>query len=926
MARPCEAPHSRRFAKCFSERGPVASVRAAIKSKEKAEDAGATPRPAGAEEIARMMAEAEAEAERRRLAKALARGKRVEPAVESGPQEHDEADENGTWRAATLALLWGGVAAACAACAFLVFFADAMTGAGLVFLFGLAMAAGAMLAGALTRYFTPPHLRGSAFGRAGSLAGAGQLAGAEKLAALGLAERVVDADPDARLVTRRDGVVAFANRTYIMLARQAGLMGPAGLPPRIDRLFAQQGPESTKLFRLFRAAKSAAPAEEVMRQLIGIEAAAPRRFEVSVRPVSGADDYVAWRLRELPVEEEERDTLAASYADYLRPVFALEKSGQIAWANAAMRKALGVERGALNHIDDIVLGETADLARALWQVDQTPQTAKVRRRGADPADAEFIAFRRGGIGEGFVCIELSIKEETIVEEEVSVSGDMTEAPFGVAVIEGEIGRDARIVEANKAFIETFGGAKKNAPLARVLASATLDELAAEIKRKAASGGAPRPVDALVGEGAGARAFALYARPVRRRRGSYGVRRTLLYSVDVTDRRMMEQEYAQDQKLKAIGRLASEVAHDFNNVLQVVLGKSEFLMLRHPAGDPAYMDLVLIKQTAQRAANMVKQLLAYSREQTLQREVHSITEILRDFTRFLDGAVGEKVKLELVNGRGLPLVRVDKNQLETAVMNLAVNARDAMGPSGGKVTIRTSLVSADEMAALKINGLAPIDHLLIEVSDTGPGVPESIRDRIFDPFFTTKEPGKGTGLGLSTVFGIIGQMEGAITVGDAAGGGAAFRIYLPAHQGEAQEEPAPSAMQSPADLTGAGRILVVEDEDAVRSFVVAALEDRGYEVTTASDGEEALDIIAEDAEGFDLVLSDVMMPEVDGPTLIVRAREEHGLKAKVIFMSGYAENAVREQLDRVEGAGYIQKPFSLKGLAAKVKTVLVGEAA
>ncbi|MEZ5984148.1 MAG: response regulator [Parvularculaceae bacterium] len=908
----------------------MASVRAATKVKEETAPDGAfeTPRPARAEDIARLMAEAEAQAAARRRDKARVKPS-DKPAPKPAPVEETEAAaparRAGPLQILSIALLWGGGAAALAAGAFLALSSDALTGAGLVFVLGLAVLAGALIAGAATRMFTPALMRGVMLGKPGEAATV-QIGGAEKLAALGVAERLLDADADARLVTRRDGVVAFANAAYLSLAREAGVLGAAGLPPRIDRLFSEQGLESTKLFRLFRAAKSAAPAEETIRQLIGMNATAPRRFEVSVRPIAGAEEHVAWRLRELPAEEEERDALAASYADYIRPVFGLEKSGQIAWSNAAMRAKLGVERGELNHINDIILGETAELVRALWQIDQTQQKAKVRRRGADPADAEFTAFRRGGVGEGFVCVELDIEEEPETDEEVSVSGDVTEAPFGVAVIEGEIGRDARIVEANKAFTEVFGGAKKNAPLAKLMAGQTIEELAAEIRRKAASGGAPRPVDALVGEGPSARAFALYARPVRRRRGSYGSRRTFLYSVDVTDRRVMEQEYAQDQKLKAIGRLASEVAHDFNNVLQVVLGKAELLMLRHPAGDPAYMDLVLINQTAQRAANMVKQLLAYSREQTLQREVYSITEILRDFTRFLDGAVGEKVKLELMNGRGLPLIRVDKNQLETAIMNLAVNARDAMGASGGKVSIKTSIVTAEEMAALKINGLAEQEHLLIEVTDTGPGVPSEIRDRIFDPFFTTKAPGKGTGLGLSTVYGIIGQMEGAITVGDADNGGAVFRIYLPAHQGEAVEEPLVQGVQAPADLTGAGRILVVEDEEYVRKFVTTALEDRGYEVTTASDGDEALEMLAEDEAGFDLILSDVMMPEIDGPTLIARARKELGLKAKVIFMSGYAESAVRDQLDSVEGAAYIQKPFTLKGLAVKVKSALMGEAA
>ncbi|MGE0409679.1 MAG: response regulator [Amphiplicatus sp.] len=850
---------------------------------------------ADAGDIAKMMADAEAKAKAKKT----------------------KADRPGAWQLFSFAVLWGGTFAAAAAAALIVYSDETIRSAGLVFAIGLGVLVALLVASAALRLFSPVLLTGVMLRRvSGRPAGAaGELAGADMLAALGLAEKVLDADDDARLLTRRDGVVAYANAAYQSLAREAGAIGPAGLPPRIDRLFAQQGAEATKLFRLCRAAKSAASADEVINQHIG---AARRRFAVSVRPLKGSDEHVAWRLRELSVEEEQHDVLAAAFADYVRPVFALERSGEIAWANAAARAALGAERGGLARLDDIVLGETEALARALWQVDRRCLAAKIRRRGDDPADAAFTAFRRGGVGEGFVCIEIEIDEAAGEEEAVSISGDMTEAPFGVAIIEGDLGRDARVVEANKAFSDVFGALKKNAPLARAFAPETLHELASEVRRKQNSGGAPRPVEALVAEGR--RAFALYARPVRRRRGAYGARRTVLYSVDITDRKRMEEDHAQDQKLKAIGRLAGEVAHDFNNLLQVVLGNCERLMLKHPVGDPAYKDLVLIRENAQRAANMTKQLLAFSRKQTLKREVMSITELLRDFARFLNRAVGEKVQLDLVNGRGLPNIRVDKNQLETAIMNLAVNARDAMGAGGGRLTIRTSLVPAAEIAAAAIPHLGAGDHLLIEVADTGPGVPKAIADKIFDPFFTTKEMGKGTGLGLSTVHGIIGQMEGAITLADAPGGGALFRLYLPAYQGEPEAEEAP-AQAGPVDLTGAGRILVVEDEDAVRNFVVAALEDCGYEATATADGAEALETLAADRDGFDLVISDVMMPEIDGPSFIARARAEHGLKAPVIFMSAYAETAMREQLDAIADAGYIQKPFTLKGLAARVKITL-----
>lgn len=876
-----------------------------------AQAGGAVPlRPPSADDIAAMMRAAEEKAREKSEQADLARAQKSARLVQH----------------ALLGALWGGLGVAAAAAAYIL--ATGVYGAtGVV----LAAVVGALAVVFLIAAFwpTPSAMLASAAMKrvAGkSATDAAQLAGSDMLQSLALAERVLDADIDARLITRSDGVVIYANAAYFKLAREAGVMGLAGLPPRIDRLFAQQGAEATKVFRLCRAAKSAAEATEIIYQQIGLEGGgARRRFEVTTRAIEPSKEFVVWRLRDLPVEENEHDVLAASYADFLRPVFALEKSGQIAWANAAMRKALGLQRHELHHIDDVVLGETAETIRALWRSDGAPVAAEIRRRDADPVDANFAAFRRGGVGEGFVCVEMSVIEDAADADAPAMSGDISEAPFGLAVIEGEIGRDARIVEANKTFSDVFENVKKNTPLTRVFAAEIVDEIAAEIRRKAALGGAPQVIDATIGSGPAARTFGVYARPVKRRRGGYGVRRTFLYTVDVTDRKRMEQDHAQDQKLKAIGFIAGEVAHDFNNLLQVIQGNCEQLMLRHPAGDPAYQDLVLIRENAQRAANLTKQLLAYSRKQTLTRKVQSITDILLDFSRFLDRAVGEKVKLELINGRGLPNIKVDRNQLETAIMNLAVNARDAMAPGGGRLTIRTRLAPSDEICAISIPGLGSGEHVLIEVTDTGPGVPVDIIEKIFDPFFTTKEEGKGTGLGLSTVHGIIGQMGGAITIENGAEGGAVFKVYLPAHQGGLDEDEAAAPAAAPAgDFSGTGRILVVEDEDPVRAFVVATLERSGYEVTPAGDGVAALEILKDDRE-FDLIVTDVMMPEIDGPSLIDRARVEFGVTSSVIFMSGYAEAAVREQMDQLGGVGYIQKPFPMAELGARVKEALLARA-
>lgn len=876
-------------------------------------DEAPPPRPANAAEIAAMLAEAEARAKREAKPKSTTK-------QAGGPTAPPAKAAVGVVEHALAGALWGGLAIAGGAV--LVVLADGTAGG-----LGAAVAA---LAGAMLTFFvgvaalriSPAAIRAAVAGRQD---GAERLAGAGVLTGLQIAERALDADPDARLISRRNGVVVFANAAYFALAREAGLMGPTGLPPRIDRLFAAQGPDSTKIFRLCRAAKSAADGEEIVTQHIGVLGGGRRRrFEVSVRPIEGDEEFVAWRLRDLPAEAERQDFLASSFADFPEPVFALEKSGQIAWTNAAMRTAFGAERGALRRLEDFLLGEAGAVVRELWRADSEKLPAKIRGADGTPREAAFAAFRRGGVGEGFVCVKMSVVEAAgDADDQAPVAGDLAEAPFGYALVDGEIGRDAKIVEMNRAFGDFFAGGRKEATLARVFSEETVDELAAEARRKPPAGAAPRAVDTSVGDGAAARTFALFVRPVRRRRGAYGARRTVLYAIEVTDRKRMEQDHAQDQKLKAIGFIAGEVAHDFNNLLQVIQGNCEHLMLRHPAGDPAYQDLVLIRENAQRAANLTKQLLAYSRKQTLTRRVQSITDVLVDFSRFLDRAVGEKVKFELVNGRGLPPVKVDRNQLETAIMNLAVNARDAMAPEGGRLTIATRLVSAAELEEAPVAGVGAQDHVLIEVADTGPGVPADIREKIFEPFFTTKEAGKGTGLGLSTVHGVIGQMGGAIVVADRPEGGAVFRIYLPAHQASADDDPEearPAPPPAPADYSGTGRILVVEDEPPVRAFLVATLKRAGYEVADAADGSEALDLLGDDP-AFDLIVSDVMMQEVDGPTMVLRARRELGVDAAVILISGYAEAAVREQMDAIENVAYIQKPFPMTELGARVKEAL-----
>jgi two-component system cell cycle sensor histidine kinase/response regulator CckA len=338
----------------------------------------------------------------------------------------------------------------------------------------------------------------------------------------------------------------------------------------------------------------------------------------------------------------------------------------------------------------------------------------------------------------------------------------------------------------------------------------------------------------------------------------------------------------------------------------------------------------IKQNATRAATLVRQLLAFSRRQTLRPQVLDLGDALSDLTMLLRRLIGEKVKLDLVHGRDLWPVKVDVSQFEQVIVNLAVNARDAM-PDGGKLTVRTANITAEESADLAYKGMPAADYVRIDISDTGTGIAPEIVDKIFEPFFSTKEVGKGTGLGLSTVYGIVKQTGGFIYVDSEAGKGTSFRIFLPRHHPEQEVQPdaaaangaarEPAAEAKPrADLTGQGTILLVEDEEGLRSLNARGLRSRGYSVIEASNGIEALEALEEKNGAVDLVVSDVVMPEMDGPTLLKTMRGRNP-DLKIIFVSGYAEDAFEKSLPENQQFAFLPKPFTLSQLVAAVKETM-----
>jgi PAS domain S-box-containing protein len=484
-----------------------------------------------------------------------------------------------------------------------------------------------------------------------------------------------------------------------------------------------------------------------------------------------------------------------------------------------------------------------------------------------------------------------------------------DAPMGVALADA----DGTILDANRAFAQFFGGgALKGRALADLLAAADRAAVAQRIARVAGGSTDTSAIELRAPQAQNERMAELFASPMP---GAKAV----LYLVDVTEQKALETKFAQSQKMQAVGQLAGGVAHDFNNLLTVIIGNCEFLLMRHPAGDPSFKELNEVHQNALRAATLVGQLLAFSRKQTMQPKVLAPSDVVGELAQMLRRLLREGIELKVEKDENLWPVHADEAQLSNALINLVVNARDAM-PDNGTVTIRLSNQTVATTSSLGSAIMPPGDYVRLEVADTGIGMSKEIQSKIFDPFFTTKPVGQGTGLGLATVYGIVKQSGGFIDVRSDVGRGTSFFIYLPRHAGEIAMavEAAPAAR----DVTGQDTILLVEDEEAVRSFAARALRMRGYNVLEASGGEEALEIVQGGAD-IHLVITDVVMPNMDGPTMVKHVKK---LKPElpVIFMSGYAEEAFR----RDEGAGdihFLPKPFGLKQLAAKVKDVLSGTA-
>jgi len=731
-----------------------------------------------------------------------------------------------------------------------------------------------------------------------------------------------DADSAACLLVDGDGRPARANPAWERLV--GGVEAP-------DRLFAGDRAAQGALRRLELAARDGGAGAERFR--FGGDPA--RWLDISAQGIAGQAGAVAWRIVDVTVDAAERQTAhearerLADLVDHA-PVglYSADADGRLLYANQTLADWLGRSVAELGQsgfrLADMLAAAATPEVLLAPQPAAAPVAVELKLKNAGGAvrpvnitqnagrDAAGRIHTRSVVGD--LSHELQWRDTfRVVEEHFHRFFDL--APIGILTVDAA----GTILEANASFRRTAG--------ARDVAG---EKLIGLLRSDDGRDLAYRYAEAMRGEALGGAVDVRFAAPPERSGQLFfsrledaepGTAALLLHFLDTTEQKNLEVQFAQSQKMQAVGQLAGGIAHDFNNLLTAMIGFSDLLLTRHQPGDESFADIMQIKQNANRAANLVRQLLAFSRQQTLRPKVLDITDVLADLRNLLSRLIGENMELKMQHGRDVGLVKVDQGQFEQVVINLAVNARDAMA-GGGVLTIRTANIAADESVRLGHELMPAGEYVLIEVSDTGTGIPKEILGKIFEPFFTTKEVGAGTGLGLSTVYGIIKQTGGFIFPESEVGRGAVFRIYLPRHQAasDGEGEATADTVRANRDLTGKGTILLVEDEDAVRTFAARALRNKGYTVLEANSGEAALKLMDSATAPVDLLISDVVMPNMDGPTLVKNIREKRPA-LKIIFISGYAEDAFRKTMEGPGEIAFLPKPFSLGQLAGKVKEVL-----
>ncbi|MDX8439596.1 cell cycle histidine kinase CckA [Mesorhizobium australafricanum] len=773
-----------------------------------------------------------------------------------------------------------------------------------------------------------------------------------------LSKAFVDSMSQGLLVTDTKGRVVYANRAY---ADMTGAASAADLKT-VEGLLSDVPEASMTIYRLASGLRDGQAGDGEFRLAQSIKPGAEpgaRWYRARARAFSMPGQrlpMLAWQLADISQERAEQERFfldlqkAIDHLDHAPAgFFSADQEGRVTYINATLAEWLGIDLasftpGAIT-LPEIIAGDGMALVRSVKADPGTTRNAVIdldlTTMSGQALPVRFMhrvsASREGVNGPTRTIVLNRTQGEDASAElrasEVRFTRFFNSTPMAIAGVDA----NGRILRTNAPFLQLFSSVvDRDAVDRRVRFETIVHErdrpaFGAAFEKARQRQANIAPIDSVL-PGNEERHIRFYVNAVADSAGSEGAEESaIVYAVETTEQKALEGQMAQSQKMQAVGQLAGGIAHDFNNVLTAIIMASDLLLTNHRPSDPSFPDIMNIKQNANRAASLVRQLLAFSRKQTLRPEVLNLTDVLADLRMLLARLVGNDIKLKIDHGRDLWPVKVDIGQFEQVVVNLAVNARDAM-PGGGDLTVRTRNVTADECKSFVYRELTPADYVLVDVEDTGSGIAPDVLKKIFEPFFTTKEVGKGTGLGLSMVYGIIKQTGGFIFCDSEVGKGTVFRIFLPRHIAEAKKQAEPGEASATAatvpaktadtakDLSGSATVLLVEDEDAVRMGGVRALISRGYTVHEASSGVEALEVFEALGGKVDIVVSDVVMPEMDGPTLLGELRKRQP-DIKFVFVSGYAEDAFAKNLPADAHFGFLPKPFSLKQLATIVKDVL-----
>jgi len=656
-------------------------------------------------------------------------------------------------------------------------------------------------------------------------------------------------------------------------------------------------------------------------------------FQITCQHIVGWPGFMHWQFDDITQRyqmeaaiHEEREKLRDFTDNAPVGLFSVDEDGKFLFANDMLLRLLGTDRETLlgkMYLHDFLVSPPAGVKPYdCFESDGHHQHGELMVKSADnrvfkaSVTHSISKSEEGGIVSHSIVYDLTAEQkmqQALKESEDRFQRLFEEAPVGICVLNA-----ARIInDANQAM-----AAMLNLPINKINGRPLLSHINAESHRRVeewlhrlSKEEKAEPFIEVSMNGLHSVVTQLYARKFK------GSDNFVLHFIDLTEQKNLEKRFTQSQKMQAVGQLAGGIAHDFNNLLTAMIGFADLLLLRHKPGDPSFADIMQIKQNANRAANLVRQLLAFSRQQTLQPRVLDLADVLTELSHLLRRLIGSNIDLRISHGSELGLIRADQGQMEQVLINLVVNARDAM-PLGGKLLIQTDNFSNRTDLKLSSEETLPAgEWVTIAVEDTGTGIDPDILPHIFEPFFTTKDVGAGTGLGLATAHGIIHQTGGYVAVKSTVGAGTAFTLYLPRYKEEAAGSRKVEAWEEkPAmnDLTGSAKILLVEDEDAVRIFSARALGNKGYQVVDAPSAAIALHLLEEKKIVPDVLITDVMMPEMDGTALAKIVREKYP-QIKIIFISGYAEDRFKEHL----GANvyFLPKPFTLKQLATKVKEVI-----